>query len=649
MVMTVGENPLLQRKPRVHALSKDSVPSMQIGRPGRFDFVDGLRALAALAIVAFHINDYRIPGGFVGVDVFFVISGFLITGQLSRSIDEGRFSLGEFYARRIRRLLPALLVVVLFSYVVAMTVLLPSELVAFSWSLLSSVTYVSNIYFYQNSGYFDSDAATSPLLHTWSLSVEEQFYLAFPLIFIAVARFCPRYRFQAMVLLGALSLVGTELLLDDDSSAAFYLSPFRAWEFALGGVVALWHGRWRGHGLIAEFLALASLAVICLSFLLMNDTLHFPGIGAFPVTAATAVIIFLCTRMTLITGSLLSFSPLAAVGRSSYSLYLWHWPIIVFYRIQFNAEPGLIEQVGLLACCLIVAGLSYRFIEQPFLRIEIPRQSLRVVVQTIGVSAVVALLAVPTLLSGGLPNRFNEQQLHFARYLGASTEAENGSGECFLAESHMRFANYPKDQCLPTDPNRKNVLLLGDSHAAHFITALRQRYPDINFAQANASGCQPTLRPEGARRCVRLLDYIYSTVVPSRRFDAVILAARWRDSDVPHLRETAEFLAQNVAEVFMVGPTIEYAVALPRLLATRSQIQDRDLHYEEIEQRDRAIREAVYGTATFLSVFDSLCSKGKCVNVTSEGVPLSYDYGHFTQEGAALVIDRLREQGLFAS
>lgn len=644
--MKLGETarPLSETRP---ALSESGRPQVSTNfKAERFDFIDGLRALAALAIVGYHINDFRIPGGFIGVDIFFVISGFLITRQISASMDEGRFKLGIFYARRMRRLFPALIAVLLFSYALASITLLPSELVAFSWSLLSSATYVSNIYFYQNSGYFDNDADFSPLLHTWSLSVEEQFYLAFPLVFIAVSRIAPGYRFHCLVLLGLISLASSELIMGDDPSAAFYLSPYRAWEFAFGGIVALWRGRWLGSRFLAEFLAIISLALIGLGFLLMSDTFHFPGIGAVPVTAATALVIFLCTRMKLLAGSILSFPALVAVGRSSYSLYLWHWPIIVFYRIQFNADPNLFEQVLLLVCCLVVAGLSYRFIEQPFLKMQIPQRSYWVVVRAMGVSVAVALLAAPLIFTGGLPHRFSAQRLYFASFLGASTESENGSGVCFLAESSTRFLDYSTEQCLAVRSDRKNVLLIGDSHAAHLITALRARFPDTNFAQANAAGCQPTLSPKGARRCVGLLNFIYSTVVPSRQFDAVILAARWRDSDIPGIKETAAYLAENASKVFILGPTVEYILPLPRLLATRPEMDNRYILYDEIMQRDRAIRAAVSGTASFISVFDAICSDGKCVNIAAGGAPLSYDYGHFTQQGAALVVDRLATKGL---
>lgn len=630
-----------------HTLSERIGPSYSANaKAERFDFIDGLRALAALAIVSYHINDFRVPGGFVGVDVFFVISGFLITRQIPTNIDEGSFKLGTFYARRMRRLFPALIVVLIFSYAIASITLLPSELVAFSWAMLSSATYVSNIYFFQNSGYFDNDADFSPLLHTWSLSVEEQFYLAFPLIFIVVSRVLPRYRLHCLIVLGLISLASSELIMGDDTSAAFYLSPYRAWEFAFGGIVALWPGRWFGQRLVSEVLAITSLALIGVSFLLMRDMFHFPGIGAVPVTAATALVIFLCTRIKLWVRGILSFPALVAVGRSSYSLYLWHWPIIVFYRIQFNTDPSLFEQLLLLVCCLIAAALSYRFVEQPFLKMKIPQQSYWVVARAAGVSVAIALLAAPVIFAGGLPNRFNAKQLYFASFLGASTESENGSGGCFLAENNTRFLDYPVERCLGTQSGKNNVLLIGDSHAAHLITALRARFPDINFAQANAAGCQPVLRPEGASRCVTLLNYIYSTVVPSRQFDAIILAARWRDGDIAGIRETAAFLAENTPKVFVLGPTVEYVLPLPRLLATRPEIDGRFILYDEIMQRDRAMRAAVQGTAAFLSVFDAICSNGKCVNVTAGGVPLSYDYGHFTQQGAALVVDHLAARGL---
>jgi peptidoglycan/LPS O-acetylase OafA/YrhL len=306
--------------------------------------VDGLRAIAVLAVIAYHAFPSIAPGGFVGVDVFFVISGFLITGIISRGI-----SFADFYARRVRRLFPALLVTLLLSLVAGALFLLEHELVQLGEHVVAATLYVSNFQLFQESGYFDTDAALKPLQHLWSLAVEEQFYLLWPLLLVVGAR-------RIRVVIGAviaLSFVANAVLVVENPSAGFYLPFGRLWELALGGAFAVSNVRLHRH---ASIVGVAMVVASC--FVVDSD--GFPGIQALLPTVGTAMILNAAA-----TPRILANRHSVYVGKISYALYLFHWPLLVFPRIIVDGELSVAARIVAVVTTFVLAALSTRFVEAP--------------------------------------------------------------------------------------------------------------------------------------------------------------------------------------------------------------------------------------------------------------------------------------------
>jgi peptidoglycan/LPS O-acetylase OafA/YrhL len=341
--------------------------------------IDGLRAIAVVPVVLFHAGVSRVSGGFVGVDIFFVISGYLITSLILGEMAEGRFSLASFYERRIRRIFPALFAVLAVCVVVAALLFLPRELKSFDRSLLATTFFVSNIYFYSGLGYFAAPPDTLPLLHTWSLAIEEQFYIVFPLLLSLVIAFGRRVWIGLIAALFLLSLAASIWVTRLNPDAAFYLAPMRVWELMLGALLAARLLPRIGSQAVREMLALAGIALIGYAVFAFSPATPFPGSAALiPCLGAALVIYAGEDDGTTLAGKVLSLWPLAFVGLISYSLYLWHWPLLVFARYWTIVPLTVWQSAAIVTTSFILAAFSWRYIEQPFLRKRpaIPRRIL---------------------------------------------------------------------------------------------------------------------------------------------------------------------------------------------------------------------------------------------------------------------------------
>ncbi len=327
--------------------------------------IDGLRAVAVMAVLLFHAG-LGCPGGYVGVDVFFVISGFLITRLILQEVQDGRFSLARFWERRIRRIFPILFVVIGVTLVLAWTYVWPYEFAAIANSALWMSVMASNFYFWGDTGYFGGPAEFKPLLHTWSLSVEEQFYLLYPLfLMIAVKWFSSK---SLPMLLGivfvaslSISIAGVFLA----ASATFYLLPTRAWELMAGGLLVVGaNSRFRPRQ--NEVVAVVGLAMILVSIFLFDRNTRFPGAAALLPVGGTAAIIYANTNHATTIGRVLSCRPLVFTGLISYSLYLWHWPLLIFGQIRFWEVPNI--KLLVLVFCYVLSIITWRWVETPFRR-----------------------------------------------------------------------------------------------------------------------------------------------------------------------------------------------------------------------------------------------------------------------------------------
>ena len=328
--------------------------------------IDGLRAIAVLAVIFFHAGISGFSGGFVGVDIFFVISGFLITSIILKDIQAGNFSVARFYERRIRRIFPALFPVIVFTLIIGAFLLDAIAFKAFGKSITATTLFASNILFWRESGYFDAASTTKPLLHTWSLAVEEQFYIFFPLLLVAIHRFL-KSRYLPL-LLGAtvISLVASIYGVYTIPSATFYLVPTRAWELLFGSLLALGVIPLIQSHVYRNLLSITGIGLIIYSVAFYTEKTFFPGANALSPVLGASLIIYSGLGGGAFINDLLSFKPVVYIGLISYSLYLWHWPLFAFAKYLLFRELTPWEVVGIILLTVIISSISYSFIEKPF-------------------------------------------------------------------------------------------------------------------------------------------------------------------------------------------------------------------------------------------------------------------------------------------
>lgn len=456
--------------------SAEDAPFKQSYRPE----IDGLRAIAVLAVVLFHC-DFGFPGGFTGVDVFFVISGFLIGSHIWKELEEGSFSFWHFWERRVRRIVPAATVVTLFVLAFGTLFLLPQDLKDLGRASTWQAACVANVNYYLKANYFEGPSELKPLLHTWSLAVEEQFYFFLPLVMWATYKLARQHARKTMVGLMALtfglSFVLSILVLPRDQSATFYMLPTRAWELLIGSLVAFIPAISSPQK--REGLAMSGLGLVITPFFGYSTTTRFPGLAALPTCLGTALLIYANTPSSAgltNVGRALSWRPLVFVGLISYSLYLWHWPLLAFSRYLAAGELTVIHRAVLIVASFACAVLSWKFVETPFRtrRMGASRKSLFVVA---GV-ATAAVSAFGTLLweTQGFPSRVSEHSRLVAT-VSLERPFNKKIGTAEIRSGNLVRLGVGRAGAAPS------VLLWGDSHAMAAATAF-----DIYLKQHGRSG-----------------------------------------------------------------------------------------------------------------------------------------------------------------
>lgn len=500
---------------------------MQTYRPD----IDGLRAVAVIPVVLYHAGLPALSGGFVGVDVFFVISGFLITGILRDELAAGRFSIIGFYERRARRILPALAAVILACLAAGLALAGPKELERLAQSALATLFFGSNIWFWQaTSGYFAPDAELEPLLHSWSLAVEEQFYIVFPiLLWLLFPR--PRWLLLGVIWAAcAASLAIAVIGVARAPSASFYLIPTRAWELGLGVVLALGGLPGTRAVWLREAIALAGLAAILGAMLLYDGATPFPGLAALPPCLGTAALIWAGMQGPTLTGRILALRPMVFVGLISYSLYLWHWPLMAFLRLHLgSAVLPFWPAAAAVAAAFVMAVLSWALIERPFRRRPPAGFSRRTIFSASAATiAGLGLLSAVIWAGGGLPERFPPiVRAAFA----AARDINTAPADCVgrLPEAGLCRFGADADRDGPAD-----VLLWGDSHAFASMPGVDAalRAAGLSGIFAGRNGCPPLLgvtRADGGRPgdCAAFAAAVMTWLQGRTDMKLVILSARW--------------------------------------------------------------------------------------------------------------------------
>lgn len=422
--------------------------------------IDGLRAVAVVPVILFHAGFEVMSGGFVGVDVFFVISGYLITTILLTEKTEGRYSILRFYERRARRILPALFAVLLVCLPFAWSWMIPSAFLQFCYSLASTVLFVSNLYFLDSAGYFATGTEHAPLLHTWSLAVEEQYYLLFPLVLLVLGRFSRRWYFVCIGALALASLAFAEWAARAYPDENFFFTLSRLWELFAGSLcaVAVFHRPQQSN----QFLGALGLAMIVGAVLFYDAGTPFPSVYALAPVGGTALVILFAARGTIV-ARLLSLRAFTAIGLISYSAYLWHQPLFAFARVRSIYEPSVWVMIALAVATFPLAWLSWRFVEQPFRHGKTPLLPRRW--QVFGASAAMAAALFGFGLMGhatdGAPWRFAES---VALYDAQSHDRNPLQGLCRYRVAKNQKQQLP--QCTRFLVNgRSDVVFIGDSHS----------------------------------------------------------------------------------------------------------------------------------------------------------------------------------------
>ncbi len=597
--------------------------------------IEGLRAVAVLAVLFFHAEIPPFGGGFLGVDIFFTLSGFLITGILLREMEGGRFSVWAFWRRRVARIVPALLFVTLAVLAAWLIMAFPQELATLRGSSVATPLFLSNLFFWRNNPYFAPLSEVQPLLHTWSLGVEEQFYFLYPLLLLVPLRGRRgRTALIAGATLASLALAAAVAVIRP--SAAFYLLPARFWELGLGGLAAIGLVPASREGRVREILAALALGILLLS-VIFGGALTSPFPAALPPTTATVILLVPAEGSAI--NRLLAVAPMRAIGRLSYSLYLWHWPLLAFWRLFVRFELTPMAQVLLIASSFALATFSYFAVERPLRRGLRKGRPL----------PVLAGGALACLATAGLAFAATDHPPHLRRLPPSILRILAVPHKLTIPidsyDPSCRPGTIPSQTvCLRIVPGRRNVLLTGDSHAAQYWAALIERFPDIHFLVSMEAACRPKSGSiGGGGRCDRrALEAL--ALAKRMHVDGVILASRWWPDEAEKLRPVVAGLRAAGIGVLVVGPVAEYQPSVPELLARAELAHDRRVYDDgrvpARERLDRKMGPIVRGAGgRYFSAYRAECPLPQpCRMFTRTGQPFHFDYGHLTPDGAKEIV-----------
>ncbi|MBW7832185.1 MAG: acyltransferase [Simplicispira suum] len=615
--------------------------------------IDGLRAIAVLSVFLHHLDSAFIPGGFVGVDVFFVISGYLITSQISEEIRGGTFSIRQFYQRRINRIIPALVTVVSASMVTGLILLSPADLVLLTKSAVYSIFGVSNLFFWREYGnYFAANSAEAPLLHTWSLGVEEQFYVIWPILLLLMFKVARRYAIALLLLLVFTAFLVSEAGTRIAASAAYYLLPTRFFELMIGGLLALLSKRYPPRNTTQSSIAVVFGLVLVVGSLFWTDkATPFPGIWALWPCLGTALLIWSGLRPCAL-HRILTLRPMVFIGLVSYSLYLWHWPFIAFLK-YLGIEIDLYVGVAVMGAALLLSWLSWSFVETPLRRSGTKMPFLAVLARRFALPAFILVALNVTVVQGrGFPARFSPE---VAR-LEASQQSKPNE---LRAGCHVPTAlsdTPPLDRCRLGAPKAQpDGILLGDSFANHFTGMLDviAKHDGLALMDYTMDGCPPIAGYNTgkiaayAQRCLLRNDAAYAQL-EQHRYQHIILASNWPDSP-----EVAPLLIRSIERALATGANVTI-ILKNEGIEDASTCAIRNAMYARHTECRRAPRgqpayfkelRIRFPSVRFIDPNLVICHDQECSPVL-DGMLIYRDSAHLNDIGSRLLGERLLSAGV---
>lgn len=620
-----------------------------VGLTGYRPDIDGLRALAILPVVLFHAKVQGFSGGFIGVDVFFVISGYLITSIIHDELNRGDFSIVRFYERRARRILPALFLVLICSFILAALVLFPKQYLAFSRSLISAAAFVSSITFYSESGYFDLDAEMKPLLHTWSLSVEELYYVLFPILMLGLYRFAGGRYWQVLLVLAIASLMGATvaLLADAKSNAAFFLPHLRAWELLIGALLAVTHLPAVNRLVARHALSLLGLAMILVPVFVYSDATTFPGLAAVPPCIGAALLIYTGRHGASLGGSVLSNPVLVYFGRISYALYLWHWPLLVFARFHWDRELSASETASVIVLSIVLATISTFFVEGLFRGPKSKLSGRQILTFSVVGTVLLIAIGVHGDLTKGWPGRYPTD---YQNIFGAARDKDPRQRECLFVRPDPQGCVYGNQAAAPT------VALWGDSHAAMYADLMGNLAKERGLAVAvyTFPSCPPVKNwaiPTQSWRagCLQFQDTVFKELLASKTIKLIVMGAAngypISSSETGFskaLESTIAALTQAGKKLAVIYPVPHYGQDVPTKLvrlATQHRLPKAlSLPRQKFDSASRTATEFLDGLAAKFDLHKVqpdtlLCSGGQCY-VYRDGQVYYSDGDHLSLAGA---------------
>lgn len=651
-----------------------AVLAKPLGRVGYRPDIDGLRAVAVLSVVIYHINKAWMPGGFVGVDIFFVISGFLITRNIWGEMQAGEFSLANFYMRRIRRIAPAFLVMALITVAVGAFLLLPDDLLRLGRSALWGAFSLSNVYFWRflDTSYFADSSEEEPLLHTWSLGVEEQFYFVWPAILLLVM-LLPKKNY-IVIGVAAFACIASfafaELILDSAAKFAYFMLPARAGELMLGALLALWgwgraeaESQFARRPWISEVAALLGFGLILFSLAWLNDASPFPGINALYPCLGVVFVMLAGAWGSRLVALLLTPRPVVFIGLISYSLYLWHWPILAFIRYFFGTL-SISHGAMAVAAMLTLAILSYRYVELPARHWK-AKARLQVVLLYLLPTMVLSAAAFIVIATGGFQKYIESGSKHKAalnRLYADTAPASDYEYNCQLSSFDAGILS--RKECVLGAPASEKleprILLWGDSQAAHYIgvvgTVLKRK--GESFRNATHSACPPVFGPKGygipAYRagCDAFRPHMQEAIL-SGRFSTIVMGGAWDIYDTnPKFRrdfeKTISMMLDKNLRVVLIGQAPYFANYNRNCELRGARIGGVDCKSRYISRNagpskmDKYLRslDQRFDAVSYVDIRNVVCRRAECSPYV-DGKLAYYNPTHLSMSGSWTIGERL--------
>jgi len=605
----------------------------------RYD-INALRAISVIGVLLFHYKVSFFDGGFAGVDIFFVISGYLMSKIIINGLDRDSFSILEFYGRRLKRIVPALLALVLVLAIAGFFIYFPINYQLNQQNAAASILFISNFVYWQSAGYFAEASDTNILLHTWSLSVEWQFYLIYPVILLFANKFLKSktqfiYAFMVVIILSCVAAIYYTSI---DKDGSFFLLHSRAWEMLFGGLAFLCEDVAKNIKTgVRRLIAITGYLMIFLSLYYLNSTMAWPGkYTMIPVFAAFIIIVANCNDFKL-----LKFSVVQGIGKMSYSLYLWHWPVYVIAQYcGFPLSTSVV--IALIVISLVLGYLSFKYIESINFTGDKP-----ILAGALGLVIITGLLAYFDVNQIA----FKHDAVMVSGYTKRHPEGTRLSNSgCFLTTKNKSLSEYNHEDCLSIKPGSKNFILVGDSHSADISEPFRKYFKDknVNIMVATASGCYPFVTEKaGSKACLALVDHVLKKFIVQNagKIDGVIISANWVKTKLSNrkklendLRATIDYLEEHKLKVIVIGQTEAYTITYPALKAKELQFNT--------SLTERYFRKQCYVVNNFLKerfkpYYVDIINRKAIPPLGPDYTPYIFDKDHFTPYGGDLAINKI--------